>query len=211
MLDLPFSIKPRQHPPRQIGTLDSGVIKMPVLGGLTVDESTTITELLRDDISAFVKGAQLADAIAQAEEISQPEAFAIIEDVMAGKRLEDQAEQLRLKYAEKLEELAMVYAMAGQRNIEASVTAIIRHRLDRPNWGLEDTKTLPRVLLQGIWQLVMEEQTAENLPANKPSDDDLKKQPPVSGNSRKRTGKASSGGFAMPSQEPSTATATAVS
>ena len=203
MFDLPYAVVPRQHPPRRVGTLDSGILEIPVLGGLTVDESTTIAELLADDVSAFVQGAQLADAIAQAEEITQPEAFAIIEDVMAGKRLEGQGEAIRLRYAERLESLAAVYSSAGQRNIEASVTAIIRHRLSRSDWSLEATRKLPRVLLQDIWQLVLDEQTAENLPANKPTDDDLKKQPPVSGKRRAQTGKASSGGCAMPTQEPS--------
>lgn len=211
MFDLPFAVAPRQHPPRRVGTLDSGVLDVPVLGGLTVDESTTITELLSDDVSAFVQGAQLADAIAQAEEISQPEAFAIIEDVMAGKRLEGQAEAIRLRYANRLEALATVYASAGQRNIEASVTAIIRHRLERPEWSLEATRKLPRVLLQGIWQLIMDEQTAESLPANKPTDDDLKKQRPERGSSRKRTGRGSSGGFATATQDSSAEQLSAVS
>lgn len=211
MLDLPYAVVPRQHPPRRVGTLDSGILEIPVLGGLTVDESTTITELLADDVSAFVQGAKLADLIAQAEEITQPEAFAIIEDVMAGKRLEGQAEAIRLTYAERLEALATIYASAGQRNIEASITAIIRHRLDRPGWNPEATRKLPRVLLQDIWQLVMDEQAAEKLPVNKPSDDDLKKQPPVSGKRRARTGKASSGGCATVFPEPSAETPSAVS
>lgn len=211
MFDLPYAVPPRQHPPRRVGTLDSGVLDVPVLGGLTVDESTTITELLADDVSAFVQGAQLADAIAQAEEITQPEAFAIIEDVMAGKRLEGKAEAIRLKYAERLEGLASVYAASGQRNIEASVTAIIRHRLGRQTWTLEATRKMPRVLLQGLWALVMDEQTAERLPANKPSDDDLGKQPPVSGSRRKRTGKASSGGCATATPGSSDVTPSAVS
>lgn len=209
MLDLPYAVKPRQHPPRRVGTLDSGILEIPILGGLTVDESTTITELLADDVSAFVQGAQLADAIAQAEEITQPEAFAIIEDVMAGKRLVGKAEAIRLKYAERLEALASVYASAGERNIRASVTAIIRWRLDRPGWVMPPK--FPRVLLQDIWQLVMEEQAAERLPANKPTDDDLGKQRPGRGNSRKRTGKASSGGFATATPDSSSETPSAVS
>lgn len=193
MLDLPFAVQPRQHPPRRVGTLDSGILEIPVLGGLTVDEATTIAELLADDVSAFVQGAQLADAIAQGEDITQAEAFAIIEDVMAGRRLEGTAEAIRLKYAERLEALSLKYASAGQRNIEASVTAIIRHRLDRPGWVMPDG--FPRVLLQDIWQLVLDEQAAESLPANKPTDDDLKKQLPVSGKRRAQTGKQSSGGL----------------
>ena len=209
MPSLPWVVAPRQHPPRRVGTLDSGILEIPVLGGLTIDESTAINELLAEDASAFVQAAQLADLIAQAEGITQPEAFAIIEDVMAGKRLEGQAEAIRLRYAERLEALAAFYASAGERNIRASVTAIIRHRLDQPGWKMP--ADFPRVLLQDIWRLVMDEQAAESLPANKPSDDDLKKQRPERGNSRKRTGRASSGGSATPSPDSSAATPSAVS
>jgi hypothetical protein len=211
MQSLPFLVQPRQHPPRRVGTLDSGILEIPVLGGLTVEESNTITQLLADDVSAFVLGAQLADAIAQAEDVSQPEAFAIIERVMSGIKLDGKAEEIRVRYAERLEGLSAIYAGAGQRNIEASITAIIRHRLDRPEWGLAQTKALPRVLLQDIWQLIVDEQAAENLPANRPTDEELKKQRPVSGSRRTQTGKASSGGFAMPTPAPSVEPASAES
>lgn len=202
MSSLPFLVAPRQHQARRVGTLDSGILEIPILGGLTVAESATIAELLAGDINVFVQGAQLADAMAQAEEISQAEAFAIVEQVMSGTKLDGKAEEIRVRYAERLEALAKVYAATGQRNIEANVTAVLRHRLALPDWSVEDTRKLPRVLLQDIWQLVVDEQTAENLPANRPSDDDLKKQLPVSGKRRAQTGKPSSGGFATATQEP---------
>ena len=206
MTILPFAIAPRKHQSRRVGTLDSGILDIPILGGLTVAESSTVTELLATDASAFVQGAKLADAIAQTEEISQPEAFAIIEQVIVGAELEERAQQIRLRYADKIEAIARIYASAGQRNIEASVTAVLRCRLQLHEWTLEDTQRLPRVLLTDIWQLIMDEQAAENMPANRPSDDDLKKQPPANGNSRKRTGPPSSGDSAMPTQVPSVET-----
>lgn len=211
MQGLPFLVQPRQHPPRRVGTLDSGILEIPVLGGLTVEESNTITQLSADNVSAFVMQAQLADAIAQAEEITQPEAYAIVDRILDGASLQDKDRDIQLKYAERLERLNTVRTASGQRLIEISITAIIRHRLDRPDWTLEATRALPRVLLQDIWQLIADEQAAENLPSNRPSDDDLKKLRPVSGSSRKRTGKASTGGFVMPSQEPSPEQLSAVS
>lgn len=209
MSSLPFVVAPRQHQARRVGTLDSGILEIPILGGLTVAESAAISELLAGDVSAFVQGAQLADAMAQAEEITQAEAFAIVEQVMSGIRLDGKAEQIRLRFAQRLEDLAKVYAATGDRNIRASVTAVIRHRIGPVDWIMPDD--FPRVLLQDIWQLVVDEQAAENLPANRPTDDELKKLPPVSGKRRAQTGKASSGGFAMPTQEPSAAIATAES
>lgn len=211
MSSLPFAVQPRQHPPRRVGTLDSGILEIPIRGGLTVAESATISELLATDVNVFVLAAQLSDAIAKHEDISQPEAFAIVEQVMSGIKLEGKAEEIRLSYAERLEALAQQYATTGQRNIEASVTAILQHRLGLVDWTLTDTQAMPRVLLTDIWQLIVDEQAAENLPANRPTDDDLKKQRPVSGSSRKRTGPASSGGFATVTQEPSVATASAAS
>lgn len=211
MSSLPFAVQPRQHPPRRVGTLDSGILEIPIRGGLTVAESATISELLADDINVFVLAAQLADAIAKENDISQPEAFAIVEQVMAGAKLEGKAEEIRLAYAERLEALAQQYAATGQRNIEASVTAILRHRLDLLDWSMADTKAMPRVLLTDIWQLIVDEQAAESLPVNRPTDDDLKKQRPVSGKRREQTGPASSGACAMPTQEPSPETASAVS
>jgi hypothetical protein len=209
MSTLPFLVAPRQHQARRVGTLDSGILEIPILGGLTVAESATIAELLASDINVFVQGAQLADAMAQAEEISQAEAFAIVEHVMSGTKLDGKAEEIRVRYAERLEALAKVYAATGDRNIRANVTAVIRHRLGPVDWEMPDD--FPRVLLQDIWQLVVDEQTAENLPANRPTDDDLKKQLPVSGKRRAQTGKPSTGGCAMPTPEPFDATASAES
>ena len=201
MSALPWVAAPRQHLPRRVGTLDSGILEIPVLGGLTVDEADTISELLADDQSAFVKGAQLADAIATEESISIAEAFAIIEQAITGTTLEDAAEAIRLKHASRIEEVVRCYSTAGSRTMSASVTAIIRHRLDRPAWGLEDTRKLPQVLRQDIWQLVQDEQAAEGLPENRPTEEELGKQRPVSGRGRRPTGGSSSGACAMPTPE----------
>jgi hypothetical protein len=211
MTALPFVVAPRQHGTRYVGTLDSGILEIPICGGLTVDESATVSQLLSADVSAFVHAAKLADAIATEEGITQPEAFAIIEQTISGGTLEPKADLIRIKHAERIEAVAAIYSAAGQRNIEASVTAIIRHRLDRGDWSIEQTRKLPRVLLNDIWRLIMDEQEAENLPTNRPSEEELKKQRPASGSSRKRIGSASSGGFATLTPAPSAETATAES
>ena len=211
MSALPWVAAPRQHLPRRVGTLDSGILEIPVLGGLTVDEADTISALLADDQSAFVKGAQLADAIATEESISIAEAFAIIEQAIGGAKLEDAAEAIRLRHANRIEEVVKCYSTAGSRTMSASVTAIIRHRLDRPAWGLEDTRKLGQVLRQDIWQLVQDEQAAENMPENRPTEEELGKQRPANGRGRRRTGAASSGACATPTPEHSGATPSAES
>jgi hypothetical protein len=211
MSALPWVAAPRQHLPRRVGTLDSGILEIPVLGGLTVDEADTISALLADDQSAFVKGAQLADAIATEESISIAEAFAIIEQAISGSKLEDAAEAIRLRHANRIEEVVKCYSTAGSRTMSASVTAIIRHRLDRPAWGLEDTRKLGQVLRQDIWQLVQDEQAAEAMPENRPTEEELGKPQRGSGRGRRRTGPASSGACAMPIPERSGVTPSAES
>ena len=139
------------------------------------------------------QGAQLADAIAQAESITQVEAFAIIEQAISGQKLEERAEAIRLRFAERIEAVTKAYTTSGQRSMEASVTAIIRHRLGLPAWSMADTQKQPKVLLADIWQLILDEQAAENMPANRPTEEELGKQPPATGSSRKRTGLPSSG------------------
>jgi hypothetical protein len=211
LTSLPWRTTPCPVPPRLVGTLQSGTLEIPILGGLTVDEADTIAELLAQDQSAFVRGAKLADAIATEEDINISEAFSIIEQAITGGALEADAQAIRLKHAERIEQMVRVYEAAGQRNMEASITAIIRWRLDRPEWTMEQTHALPRVLQRHIWQLIQEEQAAENLPASRPTDDDLKKQPPASGRGRKPTGGRSSGACPMPSPAPSVAAPSAES
>lgn len=190
---LPYVEAPPQHAPRRVGNAATGTLEIPVLGGLTVDEGDTIAELLDNQQTAFVRAAQLADVIAQAEEITHAEAFSLVEDAVSGVPLEPKAEEIRLRYAEQIEEVGRVYSADGRRSMAASVTAIIRHRLNRPEWGLEDTRALPRALTTDIWELVLDEQKAERTPSTPPDEEVIKKQPPAGGAGRKRTGPASSG------------------
>lgn len=208
---LPFLHQPAPTTTRQIGTSASGVIEVPVLGGLTVDESATIAELLAMEQSSLVKGAQAADAIAKAEGISLSEAFSIINATIQGQLQEPAATEIAAKHAEPIQEVARVVQAAGQRNMEASVTAILRCRMAQPDWGIADTRKLHRALFNGIWQLVMDEQAAEELQAEPMTEEDLKKPPAVDGSPRKRTGRKSSGISAEDSQASSTEQPTLVS
>lgn len=189
---LPFVVPPAPSTKRYIGTAQSGVIEVEVIGGLTVAESDTISDLVNEDQSSFVQAAKLADAIATAESISQLEAFTIIENAISGVDLESNADAIRLRHAERIHEIAKLYRHSASRNVEASVTALIRHRLDRPRWTLEDTRQLHGALKNGIWQLVLDEQAAENLPFEPPSEEELGKPPADDGSGTKRTGRKSS-------------------
>lgn len=191
MPSLPFVQAPKKHPPRRVGNENSGILELPVYGGLTVGEVSTISELLAEEQTAFVKGAQIADAIATEEGISLMEAFNLIENAVSGVELEPAAELLRIKHAGRIAEVARVYAASGQRHQEASVTAILRNRLGLPDWDLADTQKLDSALFANVWQLVQDEQAAEGRENEPPSEADLKKQPPEPGTPSKRTGRRS--------------------
>lgn len=189
MTTLPFIQPPQARELRRVGNDATGILEVPVLGGLTVGESATISELLAMEQSSFVVGARIADAIAKEEEISLSEAFSLIEAAISGKQLEPAADIIRLRHAARIDEVAGVYAKTGQLSLESTVTAIIRHRLNLPQWSVQDTKGLPRALFNELWKLAQEEQNAENQPTVHHSEDDIKKRQPVDGNPPKPIGR----------------------
>jgi hypothetical protein len=190
---LPFITPPAPRTTRQIGNEQVGVLEVEVRGGLTVGESATISELLAEEQSSFVRGAQIADAIAKEENISLTEAFQIIESAIAGRPLEAEADAIRLKHAERIAEVARVYAKAGQANLEATVTALVRSRCNLPAWTLDDTRKMDKPLFDGLWALAQDEQAAEDLPSTPPTEEELGKPQPVKPTGNKRTGRHSSG------------------
>jgi len=193
MRSLPFIQAPEAQSTRRVGNAASGVLEVPVLGGLTVGESSFITQEMAKQQSAFVKDAQISDAFSKAEGINITEAFAIVEDAISGKTLEDEAEAIREKHADEIAEVARIYTVAGQANMMATVTAMVRYRCGMPDWTINDTGGMPRVLFEGMWELAKEEQDAENEKSEPPTEEQLGKQPPASGPRAKRTGRKSSG------------------
>lgn len=195
---LPFLQAPAETATRRCGNAVSGILEMPVLGGLTIGETALINQLLVMEQSSFVKGAQIADAIAKEESVrlkrdfSLTEAFQIVEGAVAGRLLEDEAQEIRIRHAARIEEVARCFASSGLRNMEATVTALINQRLDLPEWGLNDTRKLKRALFDDIWALAQEEQTAEDMPNNPPTEEELKKPPLEASTGTKRRGKKSS-------------------
>lgn len=200
MTSLPFIQPPQARELRRVGNDITGILEVPVLGGLTVGESATISELLAMEQSSFVAGAKVADAIAKQEDITITEAFSLIESAISGRELEPQAEVIRLRHAQAIEKIAGIYAKAGQRSLEATVTAILRHRLNMSEWGIEDTKGLPRALFNDLWKLAQAEQDAENQPVTLHSEEELKKPLPADGKPPGRTGRKSPTAFLPDSQ-----------
>jgi hypothetical protein len=190
---LPFITPPAPLSTRRIGNAQAGILEVEVRGGLTVGESAMISDILAQEQSAFIKGAQIADAIAKEEAISLTEAFQIIESTIGGRTLEPDADAIRIRHAERIAEVGRVYAKAGQVTKEATVTALVRSRCNMPQWTVDDTRTMAGVLFDGFLQLAEDEQAAENMPSTPATEDDLKKQLPATSISSKRTGRRSSG------------------
>jgi hypothetical protein len=209
MSSLPFIQPPQEREKRRCGTPATGVVEFEVYGGLTVAEAADINVLQASGDSSFTKGAQIAEAIAQAEDISLLEAFNLIQDAVMGKRLEPAADLLRVKHSEAIEQVAQIYAAAGERSMVATVTALIRHRLAQPSWTVEETKQLPRALFQAIWEFAESEIAAEGVEQAPPTEADLKK-PQAENGKKRRTGNGSSGTSAVGSQGNGTAAPSAV-
>lgn len=192
MSKLPFVVAPRTPELRRVGNEVTGVLEIPVLGGITVGEAAVTADLLANEQQAFVQGARIADAIAKEENITLSEAFHIVEAGAFGKELDSKADEIRTRNAERIEQVARIYANAGRRNMEATVTALLRCRLNLPDWGIEDTRTMHEVLFNGVLELAREEQDAENMTSAPITEEDLKKQPPEATTPPKRTGRKSS-------------------
>jgi hypothetical protein len=190
---LPFITPPAAPTKRRVGNERCGILELEVRGGLTVGESATIAELLAGEQSSFVRGAQIADAIAKEESLSLTEAFQIIESAINGQALEPKAEAIRVKHLDRIEEVRRVFALSSRRDREATVTALIRSRCAQPAWTLENTQGLDQVLFDDIWLLAQEEQDAEDLPSTPASEADLKKPPQEDTAGKKRPGARFSG------------------
>ena len=203
---LPFVTPPAPVRLRRIGNARCGVLEIEERGGLSVEEDDAITTLLEGDESAFVEGAKAAELIEQAEEgVSIVEAFSVIKRAIAGEDLEPAADAIRLRHAELVHRVAQVFARTGQRTMDASVTALIQSRLNLPNWTLEQTRKMDRTLFRGLHRLVLDEQTAEAMPDQPATSEELGKPPADSGSKRRRTGRKSSGSSAPDSPDSSSA------
>lgn len=183
--------------PRRIGTPATGILDIPILGFLTVQEEDTITELTSEDDSVFVTAAKIAEQIALAEStedhpVSIAETFAIVEASVSRQPLEPDAEAIRLRHAAQIERVAQLVASVGARRSTATATAIIRHRLNQPSWTVQQTRELPALLRQELSAIADAEQNPHREAVQPPSEEDLKKLPPVSGKRSKQTGAGSS-------------------
>ena len=191
MPPLPFLQPPAAPRTRDVGNSDSGILRLPLIGGLTVTEAIVLEELVAERPNAFVEAAKFADAIAAAESISRVEAFTVIERAVGGQELEPAAQTLRLKYAARINAVIHIFTTSNEHTKEAAVTALIRCRQSLPDWSIADTRGLHRRLLTDIYDLYLDELESEATPASPVGEEELGKPPLESGSPAKRTGRKS--------------------
>lgn len=206
-MSLPYVTPPAPKEKRTVGNNKTGRLEIEVFGGLTTEESAIIDELLMSQQKAHVVAAQLAKRISDAEVIKSindkgetvskrltlVEAYLIVNNSVFGRDQAEGGEEISLKYTAELDELSNLLTSASNKRREAAVTALIRTRLDRPRWGIKDTRRLPKELTGEIYALIQEEEQASSSDeVNPPTEEELGKQQPESKPETKSTGPKSS-------------------
>jgi hypothetical protein len=172
-----------------IGNARVGIIEVPVLGGLTIEEDETIAELNDKGSDVLVLASQKAQAIELAEKITLVEAYRILEDAVYAKPQEEAARVIALRHAEAVAAVRTALTESSTLTRRATVTAILRHRL-----GVQEIPAgFPRVLFDALAQLADEEAAAERMPAEPMTAEALGKPPRAKPSGRKRTGTPASG------------------
>jgi hypothetical protein len=180
--DLPFVVAPAKRSKRRIGTKATGILELPVHGSLQVGEVIAVSDLTTENDAAVVVAAKLAQRISAEQSITILEAFALVEASAVGNAMSAEQDAIRLQYLPEIAELTRIYVQRGRERMLASVTALIRYRLDRPEWGLADTSRLDQPLMDGLFAFFEEErQAGQQDTAAPPSEEEIKKQPPGTG------------------------------
>ena len=192
MTSLPFIQPPAAPKMRRCGNEQTGILEFPILGGLTVGESQIIEQLSGSQESSLTEAARLAQQISKVEKVTLSEGFAVVEKALSGTLDDPKQIELIERHQGVVDQLRVFYAQQGVKSNAATVTALIRCRLNLPDW--DDMAHLPRALFDDILQFVEEEVAAEKQePAAPPTEEELGKLPKASKNGKQLTTTASVG------------------
>ena len=180
---LPFLTAPAKATRKQIGNDVIGIVELPVLSSLKIGEVLTTTALLEgtdaEGSKALVQVTRLAQRISNEQKMSITEAFAAIEASLIAENVSDEQHEIKAKYLEEFIELSQAYSSQGQTRILASVTSLIRHRLKRPGWTVEQTKELPSELVDALFHFYESERLSGDPITGAPrTEEELKKSQP---------------------------------
>ena len=188
---------------RTVGTKRSGILDVPILGGITTDEDTEYALLLADLPSALEAAARLADAMHAKHGMTRVEAYAVIQAHLAGVEAEPDAQELILQHATEMEDIKRQWLREFQSRRLAAVTALLRMRLGAKDQTIETVRSMPRKLVDALYGIWQDEQAAEAEDVAPMTEDDVKK-PPLANEPDASDGTPSSGNCAIGTPGPST-------
>jgi len=170
---LPFIIEPKAQT-HIIGTPATGTLAIKVVGDLTPAELLTI-QALESGSNLFQMASALAVKISDAEAIPLMKAYNFVNQAAVDGPIEDDMQVHKVRYADGLAALSAVILDRVSTNQLATVTAILKHRVNS-EWGLQDTAELPSRLVQAIYDFAVLEQ-AGAVPDSPVTEAQVKKQP----------------------------------
>lgn len=166
---------------KRIGTAATGILEVPILGGITTDEDTEYALLLADLPSALEAAARLAEAMHVQHSITRVEAYNVIQGHLAGIEPEAAAQELILQHAAEMEDIKRQWVREFQSRRIAAVTALLRVRLGATDETIATVRKRPRRLVEALYGIWQDEQAAEAVDPSPLTEDDVKKQPPETG------------------------------
>jgi hypothetical protein len=170
-MPIQYVTPPAPREKKIVGTKNSGTVEIETIGGMTTEERETMQKILRDQPSAYVKAATLAYEIAQTEVIKREgkpdrkltnvEAYKVVTNAVFGEpQKNDTAENVAIKYATRIREVADAYASSSSMQKLATVTAIVKHRLSEDE-TIDTVRKLHASLIDAIYELSIDESAAE--------------------------------------------------
>jgi hypothetical protein len=192
MIDLDFISPPAPGEKIIIGNSKCGTLEIEIFGGLTTEEVAIIQKIETSTASVNSKIIDLAVTIEQNEFIryidedgkkvkrkpSLLEAYSIAKAIFTGEEQDDNVQGIFLKYNDQIEAIKQYFIEYNNTRWNAEVTALIRSRLNRPDWNIKDNAKLPYELANAIYEVAQREQAVEktDTSANEMTEEELGKQ-----------------------------------
>jgi hypothetical protein len=192
---IPWVVQPATRTTKRLGNDSTGIIEMPVCGGLLTGEDRLIGELIAEQGDLQKAEAELCDLIATSEGITLMEARQIILNYANNAEQDPAAAAIADKHAAAIATYQALTRSYGYLLMDATVTALMVGRLGMKGWTIEDTRNsdqMTRGLYLAIWEFAQEEAAAERGEKSEVTEESLGK-PSAAPPARKRTGKSSSG------------------
>lgn len=170
MKTLPFVVRPKAaFCDVEVGTDESGIIKIQKRGYLTVAEKSFVDGITQgsDGMSDIVN---LAKKISRKHKKSTEEAFSAIMDTMAGSLKTKFHNEIDDEYGQEISQLTITLSEAVQRRALAAATILLQSRID-PEWTVDDTVNLHPDLIEKLLEFYNDEENKVPVKAEEEKDE----------------------------------------